>query len=258
MKKDLLITLWIAIAATMLCNCAPRTTATTVLIHPNDLIPAVDPAYIQASSILIVVQSGLTFNDLSVGYGIGTLIEHQGQAFLVTHNHWGEVLESDTATVEFRDAHNRLIQPLFSSAFKELIVYQNPGTLVLRAIPALLEYATPTKIVDASLLEPGALVRVAYRQLPERDAVAVLEAEIVKTGVFEGEPVYQIRCLEGQGLQKGDSGGGVWYNGSLIGNNWAVLVDKKAVDTVSQDEPGNAAVSDTSYTAILKVSVLNQ
>jgi hypothetical protein len=107
----------------------------------------------------------------------------------------------------------------------------------------------PAQVEPATALEPGTVVQVAYRQLPERESVAVLEAVVVRIGEFEGEPVYEIRCLDGQGLQKGDSGGGVWRDGRLVGNNWAVLPAQQAVSASGPAAP--AAPAEISYTAVL-------
>ena len=37
----------------------------------------------------------------------------------------------------------------------------------------------------------------------------------------EERPIYVLRSLDGQAIVQGDSGGGVWWNGRLVGNTWA-------------------------------------
>ena len=46
---------------------------------------------------------------------------------------------------------------------------------------------------------------------------------MILTAVEESEnrPVFILRSLDGQPIVQGDSGGGVWWNGRLIGNTWA-------------------------------------
>lgn len=251
MKNKFALAFLITIAGTILFGSAPITAQASGPKPANNSKPSSSSASINESTVLILVQSNTSFKDMSLGHGIGTLIEHKGEHYLVTHNHWGNILDEDLATVELRDAQNKLIKPMFASAFKELIVHQDPGTLVLQAIPELVERLKPAQIETSPTLKEGTVVQVAYRQLPNRVSLTVLDAKVVRTSTFEGEAIYEIRSTDGQGLQKGDSGGGVWHNGKLVGNTWAIVVEKGAANTTSQSEGNVQVASGESYTAIL-------
>ena len=72
-------------------------------------------------------------------------------------------------------------------------------------------------------VQPGAVVQVAHRAAGNREVVDVLDAEVVSVDPYEGLPVFRLRTPDGQPMLPGDSGGGVWLDGKLVGNLWATF-----------------------------------
>jgi hypothetical protein len=155
MKKILILTSLIFALVTISCQSivlAEKTAPQT---------PKADPIQIKNSTLLIVAES-IQPSGISLAYGIGTLVEYQGETFLVTHNHWGDMLQ-DQNLIELRDGDNRMIKPIYASEFKSLVVYRDAGTLVLRAPAGLAGVLTPASLDNGPQLKPGDTVQVAQR-----------------------------------------------------------------------------------------------
>jgi hypothetical protein len=86
-------------------------------------------------------------------------------------------------------------------------------------------------------------VQIAHRQPGKRDKVEMMAAKVEAVIEYKGLPAYQLRSLDGQPVLVGDSGGGMWFEGELVGNLWATL-------TVPQTGSQEQVVTDTSYAAI--------
>jgi hypothetical protein len=153
--------------------------------------------------------------------------------------------------LELRDAENHMIRPIYGNEFKNLIVYQDPGTLVLHAPDGLTDTLIPVDIDHQHQLQPGDLVQVAYRGGDRRDKVEILDAVIEKVTVSRETPVYQLRSLSGQLLSPGDSGGGVWHGDDFVGNNWFILLTYTLKETSSATDLNNITQTDLSEAAIL-------
>lgn len=178
--------------------------------------------------------------------GMGTLIAIDGGNYLVTHNHWGTVLQELTK-VELYDSNYRLIKLMFGYEFIDLVRYQDEGTLILKSPLELDTRLTPAALGDPGDIQPGEVVRISYRQAPSRDKAGVLEARVEEVFERGGVPAYRLRCLNGGVIQRGDSGGGIWHDGKYVGNMWITIVAVPAVDNpaVSESQP-----TDTSYAAL--------
>jgi hypothetical protein len=239
MKKILFLMLLMILLISCHVFASDKQTITTPEVVYSDQI-------LQATLLIdvIAIQSDIA----SIEHSVGTLVQHRGEMYVLTHNHFSDLLE-DTSTVALRDANNRTIKLVFASEFKRWIVYQNPGTMVLRAPDFLADILTPAKIDTQPQL--GDIVRLAHRVGPNRDSIEILSAVIEEIDTFESTPVYILRSQEGQYLAPGDSGGGVWFNDVLIANNWAII-PKSSIKTTSGNH--NIAVdvqTDLSIAAIL-------
>ena len=204
---------------------------------------------IRNATLLIRIES-IQPDGVSLGYEMATLVEYQGAIYLVTHNHYGEMLQ-DMNIVQLRDAENRKIRSIYGSEFKSLIVYQDPGTLVLRAPDGLTDVLTPVSIDYQPQLQPGEIVQVAYRGGAKRDHVEVLDAVIEEITISGVTPVYKLRFPDGQLLSAGDSGGGVWYGETFVGNNWSIVLTYTVAGTSGTSDRANETQTDLSYAAIL-------
>jgi hypothetical protein len=210
--------------------------------------PTVHSDRIKAATLLIVVQS-IQPEGVSLGYEMATLVQYQGATYLVTHNHYGEMLQ-DMNIFQFRDAENRKIQSMYGSEFKSLIVYQDPGTLVLRAPDGLTDALTPVSLDPQPQLQPGDIVQVAYRAGARREQVDIVDAVIEEITTSEVTPVYRLRFPDGGLLSPGDSGGGVWYGESFVGNNWSIVLTYTITETSGASDPASETQTDLSYAAI--------
>ncbi len=210
-----------------------------------------DLSRIEASTLLIEVDSSQSGEDVQ-RYSMGTLVQYQGENLVVTHDHFGDLLQSFTS-MKFSDAQNRLIVTLDRNEFNSLIVYQDAGTLVLRAPEGLADALAPGRLYGSSPLQKGDIVQIAYRQQPDDQKVEVIDAVVVDTSSTRNTPIYNLRRLDGKSFLPGDSGGGVWYNGMLVANTWSILTTRSVIDTSGNPDLKNATLTDLSYAAIIPV-----
>jgi len=150
--------------------------------------------------------------------GLGSLVSQDGETFLVTHNHWGEILQ-DATRIDIFDADHHLLKNMSGSEFMSLIRYQDAGTLVLEA-PEDIAFHPAAK---GSPIKAGDVVLVAFRQTAGGSKVSILEAVVDIVFTFQGLPAYKLLSRDGQPIRGGDSGGGVWHEGQLVGNMWATV-----------------------------------
>jgi len=242
MKKILLAIILVIALVSIACQSTPL--AAKVQVKDT----RTDPEQIKNSTLLFVVES-IHETGVALGYGMGTVVQYQGGLFVVTHNHWGNILE-DTNIVEIRDANNRMLQPIFTSKFKSLIVYQDAGTMVLRLPDGLSDKLTPASLYRETQLKPGEAVQVAHRRQPDRDRVEILDAVVVDISLSKDTTVYTLRSLDSQYLQPGDSGGGVWHNGQLVANTWTIITESTVVDADGNVDPARETLTDRSHAAI--------
>ena len=254
MKKILILTtLMIALISTA-CQSIPVTTSTAapsaapIDEHVKPEILTADPTQIKSSTLLIVVES-VQPSGVKLVYSMGTLVQYQGELFVVTHNHYKDYLQ-DMNLIELRDAENGMILPIYASEFKKLIIYQDAGTMVLLAPDGVANALTPASLDVAPQLKPGDTVQVAYHRQSNRDKVEVLEAVIEEVDVSAAEPVVTLRSLNGELIRPGDSGGGVWYNGKLVANTWSVLTTHSALDASGNVDPASQTLTGLSNAAI--------
>jgi hypothetical protein len=71
---------------------------------------------------------------------------------------------------------------------------------------------------------------------------------------YKGLPVFKLRSLSGQPLKQGDSGGGVWFRGQLVGNTWATLLTSSGAEkttAIGSEVESRPAYTDISIAAML-------
>ncbi len=163
--------------------------------------------------------------------GLGSLVYWRGETLLVTHNHWGSVLQ-EQAVVGLYDAEGRMVKTMSGSEFISLMVYLDAGTLIFRSPVELKGQPQLVLERDPIPLQAGDVVMVVQHEGPEQKGVTLVETEIEAVTTFRGLPVYQLRNLEGQPAQRGDSGGGLWHEGKLVGNLWYRMTAKPTLTTL--------------------------
>ncbi len=196
-------------------------------------------------SIQMLARNPSNPSRLLMARGMGTLVSHAGRNLMITHDHWGEMLEWATM-VRFLDAGNGLLLELGGEAFRSLIHHRDGGTTVL-AVPGGLipdelsarseqthTTVTTAELGDGRKVGPGDQVLVTYHDPQHENQVAILAATVESVeGGAGGSPVLILRSVNGEGVVPGDSGGGVWVDGQLVGNLWSrVLVQDTSGQTI--------------------------
>lgn len=184
--------------------------------------------------------------------GLGSMVWDGEETLLVTHNHWGEVLQ-EKSVVAFYDAQGQMVKTLSGSKFISLVRYLDAGTLILRSPVRLKEQTQLVIAADPLQVQVGDVVQVTQRGGPERKEAALVEAEVESITSIRGLPVIRLKGLEGRPVKGGDSGGGIWYEGSLVGNMWYTAIAKSTgLRIFTMLKPGEASVeaTDESYAAI--------
>jgi hypothetical protein len=169
-----------------------------------------------------VGQSDHVIRSYVMAKGLGTLVDMNGERVIVTHNHWGEMLK-DAEYVTLHDADGNQLIKLGMSEFTNLIRYSDPGTLIVEA-PTGLPSAI-AKMSDDITMQPGEIISVARQDPANPDQVEVVQARMLRMKNYKGQSVYKLAILDNGVIVPGDSGGGIWSNGKLVGNTWASFLN---------------------------------
>lgn len=150
--------------------------------------------------------------------GLGTLVIHADELLIVTHDHWAH-LTPQLHEVELRDASGDLLLTLDAPAFRALVVYRDGGTMLLR-VPDGLQGLVPARLgTTADLAETAWVMRRALAS--DRGTIEVAAAAVTAVEDDTFPATIWLHSFDGSGVLPGDSGGGVWANGRLVGNLWA-------------------------------------
>jgi hypothetical protein len=183
-----------------------------------------------------------------VAEGLGTVVHQGGELLVVTHDHWS-LLERIKGMVRIGTSSGDQLLEMELSKFKEFILYRDGGTMVLEAS----EWAELGDTVAAQRINPMELsnsdnrvefVTGDFVQVVQRSGLgvgAIMQARVERADQKEGRGVLRLRIVSGQPLVGGDSGGGVWYRGKLLGNVWTTVTMRDA-DT-GADHPTDMGVA---------------
>lgn len=167
-------------------------------------------------------------------HGLGTLVRSQGEYLIYTHDHWGDF--EDCIKVEFRNAQGELLFEMSGDQVKSLVRHQDGGNLLLKApvevqsdyLAALINLSDPqfqrpleaAEMTMSVVPDVGDQLVATRRDPDDRHRIELLAVYVEAVSEVEGVPVYHLRSQNGQVIIPGDSGGGVWLNGRLVGNVW--------------------------------------
>jgi len=177
---------------------------------------------------------GTNATNLTMVKDLGTLVSSGQERWIVTHNHWGEMIAA-TSFIEFSNANGELLLAMSGVEFINLIRYQNKGTLVLKA-PQAFNSLPATRIgttghvgnpVNTGTPEAGDVVLIIHPKSGHEDQFEVLQATVQSLGRFKGLPIIKVLVPGDAIIHRGNSGGGVWFNGHFIGNVWATEVKRE-------------------------------
>jgi len=185
--------------------------------------PALDPARNQRilqATIQIALYEYDEGQGIEVGgRGLGTLVRHNGQTLIVTHDHWTH-LNTNLREAEFRNARGDLLLTVPANTLLNLIRYRDGGTMILAA-PAELAAMAPVAL-DPAVASAGQVAWVARRARHDGgNSVEVVAAHVETVEAEAGLPRLRLRGAGGAVVIPGDSGGGIWYDGQLQGNLWS-------------------------------------
>lgn len=188
-------------------------------------IPANLPRGLE-SSILAATFQIQVYNGEETHYeqGLATLVKVHEQVFLVSHNHWKFLANSSKAIV--LDAKSNPLMVLNHEILKSLIVYNSRGTLVLQAPEGL--GGTPAETGTVENILPGNPALLVHQGSSESDGLEVVAGEIQEFSNFHQNPALYLFLPGKDTIRQGDSGGGIWINGKLVGNLWAYHYELKA------------------------------
>jgi len=244
MKKILAITIGVVLVSILAWGIKEQNQALVEKEMPND---------IRNATVLIEMQlpnlNQSLDDNLFIGYGIGTLIQVNGQSLLVTHNHWRKTLE-DITIVRFFDADHNLLKALIGKEYRELVIRADSGTQVLLPPQELIDNLVPVNLDILGQISVGENVDVVCWDKPSREKANIQHAVIEEISTYQGVPIYKLRNLDGDPIQPGDSGGGVWHEGVLVGNNWMV----EAISNGNSVEI-TRVYTDVSYASVLSVDI---
>lgn len=185
------------------------------------------------------VEGGL--GHIRTSRGLGTVVQYGGQRFILTHNHWS-IPQSEISQVEFRNSVGDGLLALDGVAFYGLVRYLDEGTLLLDA-PAGLDGVAAAELGDGSTLQVGSPAWLATYDDGNGLGIKIETAWVKEV---DGSAIPGRLILEGQetAVISGDSGGGVWLDGKVVGNLWAIRVaESRGLGGVAQQIPTGSIVA---------------
>lgn len=208
-----------------LLRAATGDTEAAAILRATVRIRLVAPYLDERGNRVLMHDNGRPMGLDAINHGLGTLVAVGGRTLIVTHDHYSEI---DTAVADamVTDYSGREVA-LPIGEFRKLIRYRNNGVMVLDA-PAGLPPGAP--LGDGVAIEPGRVVRLVHRQ-PETGALSVVDA-VVETWIeYQGIPSYTLRNVNGEIVAPGNSGGGVWAEGRLVGGIHRTILTRGAADS---------------------------
>lgn len=156
--------------------------------------------------------------------GFGTVVQYEGQRFILTHNHWS-IPAAELNRMEIRNGAGQTLLVLEGATFYSLVRYQDGGTMLLEA-PVGLVGVKAAELGNGAAVQVGSTVWLATYDM---EAGQGTEIETAWVREVEGTAVPGRLMLEGQetAVISGDSGGGVWADGKLVGNLWTIQVAER-------------------------------
>jgi hypothetical protein len=129
-----------------------------------------------------------------MGHGVGTLIATDQGTLIVTHDHWGDVLEI-ADLVEFRDAKGRTLQTTTGLEFRMSILYRDLGTMIIIA-PAGVNLV-PAQLGDSQQVTLNSQALITRKNPDGSGSLEVIAAEIKSIEIFQGQQAWRLDTLNG-------------------------------------------------------------
>lgn len=218
-------------------------------------ITLIAPLTDDAGNPQYVMVDGQKAIQYTVGEGLGTMTRNGSDVFIVTHDHW-TLLTPNLHKVQFHNVAGKLLLEVSGADFQQLIRYRDGGTMALNVVNELMDGLTPVSAGSSQSAGKNSIVHLAYRQ-PHSGEISVAAMLVQELSSHQGQPVYRLVSLDGASIVSGNSGGGAFVNGQLVGNMWATTMERKvsrATDTVV----GPELQTDRSFAAQLPQAIVVQ
>ena len=198
------------------------------------------PLLDEAGNQKIFEENGKMRGQITVSEGLGTLVRAGGETLIITHDHWS-MLTVKLDKVQFHNASNELLLELDWSTLFSLYRYRDGGTLVFVAPDKLSAQMSAVDLAGENVaLQKDDALQVVYWQpeskellIDERVSVERVTVEPVvveATEQYKDLPTIKMQSVNGKVVINGNSGGGVFLNGQLVGNMWETIVRRTLVD----------------------------
>ncbi len=126
-----------------------------------------------------------------------------------------------------------MLAEIRGSAFRDLLLYKDQGTLLMAAPQELAPlFAQAVVRGDSRQIVNGSMVFMTRHQAGN-SLVEVVAAQVTDVMTESGPVTYDLLSLDGTPIVKGDSGGGVWSEGELVGNIWWTVIKADVVTDAS-------------------------
>lgn len=193
----------------------------------------------EASTSLSATQA---VNEYALGDGLGTLVQDGPNTYIVTHDHWSRLVDN-LRKVQFQDASGELLLELDRSLFYSLIRYRDGGLMILVAPEEIRSQITAVSVNKGAELSEDQPLLIAFWQ-PEADQQINVEPVTVEMmESYEGQPAIKMRSQNGRTVVQGNSGGGVFSAGQLVGTMWETIVQKHLVNGQATGETSSTDMS---------------
>jgi len=214
---------WVVVIPVFLAAILPvRQKVLASKVQGKNINPVIEAQILHASVQIRMFAPTEVGGQFVMSQGLATLVINNREMLIVTHNHWGEIMKN-AEFVRFYDASDLQLVEMNGEAFKQLILEQDAGTLLIKAPKELKtrkQMLRLTSLGSVNQVREGDRVLLVHQAHGESDKLALMEAVVEGITTYKMRPAFRLYTLDGQPIIPGDSGGGVWLNGQLVGNIW--------------------------------------
>ncbi len=140
--------------------------------------------------------------------------------------------------------------------FQQLIRYRDGGTMVLNVMDELVAGLTAVPAGNSQSVSKNSIVHMAYRQ-PHSGEISVAAMLVQEVSNFQGQPVYRLVSLDGASVVGGNSDGGAYGDGRLVGNMWTTTMERE-VSRSTGEVVSERTQTDLSLVAQLPMTLMAQ
>lgn len=189
--------------------------------------------------------------------GIGTLVNVNGQKVIVTHNHWSQLQDGTRPDwVRFYDAQGKRLLKIEGADFLANILYRDGGTLVMSAPDELVNQLQPaTAVSESREVLQGEIVYVIHHQPGFERKLQLLVARVTAVNGAGQQTLLALQSVNGETIEPGDSGGGIWFEGQLVGNMWMAVRQEWYYSNTPEEK--QVTFTDRSHAAGLTTDLLD-